>query len=275
MCFKKTSVILAFAFGAIAALPTGATAEEQQCAGELGAVTVDNVRVPANATCGLDGTYIQGSLKVETGAALDANEILVIGNVQGENAKVVMVTMSQIGGSFQIKQGGVASLSSSTVSGDVQLELNGGSVNVFSNRVGGSVQVFKNSGGASIAANSIDGNLQCKENDPPPAGGDNVFQGNAEDQCTALATGGAPVDGGLAASLVPTGSDTGHTFGDFRAGTPSAAMSSGLARRASSSRTTKAGRHRCKRAGRRVRARGNAVCRRQSVRTGDRRPGRR
>jgi hypothetical protein len=48
------------------------------------------------------------------------------------------------------------------------------------------VQAFQNTGGVTVARNRIDGNLQCKENSPRPTGGNNVVQGNKEDQCRAL-----------------------------------------------------------------------------------------
>jgi hypothetical protein len=260
MHVKTSNVVLALVFGALAALAPPAAADEQQCRGQLGAVTVDNLQVPAGAACMLDGTQIQGSLKVETGAALDAKAIRVIGNVQAENANSVIVTGSQVGGSFQIKQGGSASLGASTVAGDVQLDSNSGLLNVSSNRVGGSVQVFQNTGGASIADNSIDGNLQCKENAPPPMGGGNVVQGNAEDQCAALAEGTAVRAAGFPASSTSTGSsaDAGP------AATPS--VTSNHVRMMPALRAKKTNRPRCKRPRRRAGARRRAPCRRKFVR---------
>jgi hypothetical protein len=69
-------------------------AKETTCVGPLGAATVDNLRVPQNRSCTLDGTRIEGTLKVETGATLDATRINVIGNVQAEGAAAVTVTNS-------------------------------------------------------------------------------------------------------------------------------------------------------------------------------------
>ena len=49
-------------------LPAGqALAEERVCRGTIGAVTVDNLRVPQGATCTLNGTYVKGTVKVERG----------------------------------------------------------------------------------------------------------------------------------------------------------------------------------------------------------------
>jgi hypothetical protein len=81
-----------------AALAPTASAEERSCRGSLGTVTVDNLRVPQNATCTLTGTRIKGVLKVERNATLVARGIRVVGNVQAENAKNVVVISSTIGG---------------------------------------------------------------------------------------------------------------------------------------------------------------------------------
>ena len=53
-------------------LPAAAQAEERVCRGTLGAVTVDNLRVPQGATCTLNGTRVQGTVKVERNATLTA-----------------------------------------------------------------------------------------------------------------------------------------------------------------------------------------------------------
>ena len=143
-----------------------AAAEERSCRGSIGAVTVDNLRVPQDAICTLNGTRVQGTVKVERGATLRAANIRVIGNVQAENHKQVNLSGSAVGGSVQVKQGGGSSLSSTTVNGDVQY--------------------FTNRGTITIRYNRIDGNLQCKENQPAPTGGGNVVQGNKEDQCSRL-----------------------------------------------------------------------------------------
>jgi hypothetical protein len=47
-------------------------------------------------------------------------------------------------------------------------------------------QVFQNNGGVTVSDNSVNGNLQCKENAPAPTGGNNVVQGNKDDQCSSL-----------------------------------------------------------------------------------------
>jgi cytoskeletal protein CcmA (bactofilin family) len=160
----------------VAASP--AAAEERTCRGTLGAVTVDNLRVPDNATCRLNGTKVKGTIKVETDATLVARGVRVIGNVQAEDAlRVIVKKRSRIGGSVQVKQGGSAAVLSSRVNGDIQYDANAGRLRANDNVVGGSIQVVGNFGGAAIFRNVVDGNLQCKENDPPPTGAGNKVGG--------------------------------------------------------------------------------------------------
>jgi hypothetical protein len=194
---RRTAILAGAAVAASLAVPAAAVADERDCVGAIGPETVDNVRVPEGATCTLDGTVVQGTVKVERAATLQANAVDVIGNVQGEGAANVVVRGSRVGGSVQVKQGGAAETSASQVTGDIQYDQQTGALRVADNFVGGSVQVVANRGGIAIATNTIDGNLQCKENAPPPTGGGNLVHGNAEDQCAMLAGGpGAPAPGG-------------------------------------------------------------------------------
>jgi hypothetical protein len=82
---------LALSVSFLASLSTTAMAEERVCTGTLGAVTVDNLLVPPNATCTLYGTRVKGTVKVESNAKLSARKVMVIGNVQAENARLVLV----------------------------------------------------------------------------------------------------------------------------------------------------------------------------------------
>ena len=186
---KRTMRLLAMAVVAGAMLlPAGqALAEERVCRGTIGGATVDNLRVPQGATCTLNGTYVKGTVKVERGATLKAFGIRVIGNVQAENARNVVVREgSRIGGSVQIVQGGAAQVLGNRINGDILFDDQGRALKANRNVVGGSLQAFQNTGGVEIRNNRIDGNLQCKENRPAPVGGGNIVQGNKEDQCRRL-----------------------------------------------------------------------------------------
>ena len=184
---KRAATILVSALG-LGLLPIApASAEEYTCRGTVGARTLDNVRVPEGATCALDGTRVEGTITVQRGATLRARDVSVIGNVQGENASLVVVAAgSTVGGSVQVVQGGAARVAGSQVTGDIQYDEQSRALKVLRTRVGGSVQVMQNTGGVEISRNTIDGNLQCKENTPAPTGGGNVVGGNKEDQCARL-----------------------------------------------------------------------------------------
>jgi hypothetical protein len=180
--------ILAVAGGlaaaAAGAFPATASADERVCRGTIGARTLDNVRVPSGATCRLRGTRVQGTITVQRRATLVANRVRVVGNVQGENArKVVVRRSSRVGGSVQVKQGGGASVLRSRIGGDVQYDANRRLLRVNGNRVGGSIQVVGNRAEARIYGNVVVGNLQCKENRPRPRGAGNRVGGSKEDQC--------------------------------------------------------------------------------------------
>ena len=185
---RTTRWVAVLAVGGAMLLPAGpASAEERECRDAIGAETVDNLRVPQDATCTLTGTFVEGTVKVERNAILKAFDIRVIGNVQAENAsKVVVRDGSSVEGSVQIVQGSVAKILDSRINGDILFDEQEGALAANANRIGGNFQAFQNNGGVTIRNNRIDGNLQCKENDPAPTGGGNIVQGNKEDQCERL-----------------------------------------------------------------------------------------
>jgi hypothetical protein len=184
---RRGLAILAAAAVTAMAVPQVAVAEERVCRGTIGAKTLDNIKVPSGATCTLKGTKAKGTIKVNKGARLEAIQVRVVGNVQGENARNVIVRKnSRVGGSVQVVQGKKAKVAYSNVNGDILYDDQSGEVIVRGNTVGGNVQAFQNTGGVRIRGNDIDGNLQCKDNKPAPTGGSNKVQGNKEDQCKKL-----------------------------------------------------------------------------------------
>ena len=185
---RATRLVTVAAVAGAMLLPAGqALAEERVCRGTIGAATVDNLRVPQDATCTLNGTYVKGTVKVQRGAILRASAIRVVGNVQAENARNVIIREgSRIGGSVQIVQGGAAQILGNRINGDILFDDQGRALKANRNVIGGSLQAFQNTGGVEIRDNRIDGNLQCKENRPAPVGGGNIVQGNKEDQCRRL-----------------------------------------------------------------------------------------
>lgn len=172
---------------ALATVPASpAAADERTCRGSLGAITVDDLRVPSGASCTLSGTRVQGSVEVGRGASLFARTVRVEGNVQGEGARTVQLRGATVGGSVQVKQGQGAEVLGSRISGDLQYDAMSRLLKANDNVVGGNVQVVGNDGGVRLYGNRIDGALQCKENRPAPVGARNVAGEGKEDQCRRL-----------------------------------------------------------------------------------------
>lgn len=172
--------------GGVAPAPAGLAGNVTCTNLAIGAIALDTIIVPANASCVLTGTRLIGSIQVGENARVDAHGVRVNGSVQADGAaSVVLSGSSVIIGSVQVKQGGGASISGAAITGDLQIDAMRAPVSAASNRVGGSVQVMDNRGGASLTRNSITGNLQCKGNLPAPIGGGNSAA-LKEDQCLRL-----------------------------------------------------------------------------------------
>jgi hypothetical protein len=153
-----------------------AHADDRVCRGTIGASSIgDNVVVPQNATCQLNGTRIDGNVIVNRGAKLVASGVRVGGNIQAENHREVVISPRTVNGKVV----------RSTVEGSIQLEQGGGG-KILRATVDSDIQLFSNRGQFTVRGNRVDGNLQCKSNNPRPVGGSNVVQGNKEDQCRTL-----------------------------------------------------------------------------------------
>ena len=145
-----------------------AQAEERTCRGTIGSTTVDNLRVPQGASCTLNGTKVEGTVKVERNGTLVANTIRVKGNVQSEGSR-----------SITLRQGSV-------VVGSVQLEngLDGGSGRVLNSRVNGDLQFFSNEARMISRGNTLLANLQANQN----TGGLVIENNRTSEACSARRT---------------------------------------------------------------------------------------
>jgi hypothetical protein len=183
---RKLVIISAVALSVLALGPV-VSAEETTCRGTIGAKRVDNLRVPQGETCKLNGTFVEGTVKVQRDATLVAKDVRVIGNVQAENARLVKVKEgSKVNGNIQHVQGEAAIIVDSRIGGTLLFDENDDALAARRNIIKEDLQAFQNTGGVVISNNTIDANLQCKANVPPPTGGGNVVQGNKEDQCAGL-----------------------------------------------------------------------------------------
>lgn len=182
---KKSLIAIAAAAAGLGAAGS-ASAEEFSCVGTVGPISLDNVFVPDGKSCTLNGTRLNGGVVVGTGATLTASGVNVNGNIQSSGHRAVYINAgSIIGGSAQLKQGGLVRIVGATIGSDLQIESNSRRVTVDDSDIGSNLQVFQNAGGVLLRNNDIAQNLQCKENSPPPTGGGNAA-GNKEDQCASL-----------------------------------------------------------------------------------------
>ncbi|MCR5864150.1 MAG: hypothetical protein ACK4PH_17230 [Aquincola tertiaricarbonis] len=182
----KHSIIVGTLGGLLGLAGLPAAAEEFRCTGRVGAVALDNIYVPDNASCVLDRTRAKGSIVVGHNARLQATSVSINGNLQAEGAADVRVGgASTFGGSVQIVKGGSASIGGARINGDIQFDENVGPLWAGSNVVGGDLQAFKNMAGVTLLNNRMNGNLQCKENIPAPTGSGNRAA-SKEDQCARL-----------------------------------------------------------------------------------------
>jgi thermitase len=164
-----------------------ALAGEYSCEGALGAVLVDNLRVPANANCTLVATQVRGTLIVEKGASLTAGQVMITGNLQAHGAANIALTDGvQVAGSVQIIQSGAVRVDEVRIQGNLQLEANREALHLTHNQIAGSFQLLHNLGEITLTDNTIGGNLQCSNNLAAPTGGNNEIQGSNEDQCEGL-----------------------------------------------------------------------------------------
>lgn len=203
---SKVSILIVAVLVAISfrwTITTVAGRADSVCTGVVDGQRYENLEVPDGARCTLNGTRIDGNLKIGSNATLQAGSVTVGGNIQAEGASAVTVNSATVGGSIQIKQGGSATISQVQVTGDIQLESNNSALSVANNQVGGNIQIFQNRGGATITDNRINGNLQCKENTPPPTGGGNQAA-SFENQCAGFAGAPTPPTPGATATPVAT-----------------------------------------------------------------------
>jgi hypothetical protein len=185
----SASFFFAMAVLALAVIAPAAQAEERMCRGTIGSTTVDNLRVPQGASCTLNGTRVEGTVKVERNATLVANTIRVKGNVQSEGFKNITLRQnSVVVGSVQLENGldgGSGRVLNSKVNGDLQFFSNDARMIARGNTLLANFQANQNTGGLVIENNRIAENLQCQSNNPPPTGGGNTA-GDKEGQCARL-----------------------------------------------------------------------------------------
>ncbi|MDP9316624.1 MAG: hypothetical protein M3R24_38190 [Chloroflexota bacterium] len=178
-----------------------AHAGDFECRGTIGQVTIaGNLIVPDDATCTLNGTYIQGAIVVKSRSTLHADGpwgagIEATGGIQAQSPREIVVAGSRLGNSVSVTSGGAiigdpgvaVDLRDTYINGDVQVQSNIGSVSLQHNEIVGGVQASKNTGGVDISNNTIGNGLQCQDNNPAPTGGGNIAK-QMQGQCMYFGT---------------------------------------------------------------------------------------
>ena len=143
-----------------------ALAGDTPCPPNLGAVTIGG-NVVVDGACTLNGTTVDGSVKLKAGANLLATSAIIKGNVQDEESGVerVRLSITDVDGDVRLEEvaGARASRvveSVAVVGGSVQLAFNSAAFIVKDNDIGSDFQVNNNTGGIEIAGNDIDGPKQ-------------------------------------------------------------------------------------------------------------------
>ncbi len=167
--------------------PTGPHLGNLRCVGIVVNVSVDNVVVPRGAVCLLQqvevrgsvlakpaagiitlnpGTLVRGDVEVKQGAALFVDSAKVDGNVKCDGCLPRTMSLSDVGGSFQITDAltGV-SMRSTDVVGDLEITgtVGGFPIVVQQSVVHGNVKLEKNIPPLDVQDNTVGGNFLSSE----------------------------------------------------------------------------------------------------------------
>jgi hypothetical protein len=143
------------------------------------------------------GGSINGNLEA-TGAdtAVFAEGVEVDGNLAASGTDYFDLYDSTVAGNFSVRNTTSGSIfCGNTLAGNPEFTGNMTLLTIGSpteacdgNRVSGNIIVRNNQAEAEISDNDVNGNLQCSGNTPPPTGGGNRVDGNAEGQCRGFGT---------------------------------------------------------------------------------------
>ena len=154
------------------------------CTETLEDIVVDDLIVPQNTTCTLNGTRVEGNITVEEDASLIAYGVSVSGNIQANKASQIEIHPdSYVGGNIQIAESHSLLVASTNIGGNLEADYNTGELIFSGNAIEGNLQIFNNMGGVSIQNNIIQGNIECEENDPQPNYSGNMVYGDRSGQC--------------------------------------------------------------------------------------------
>ena len=167
--------------------PLPLLAGDVSCSGlTIGAIRLDSVVVPDNASCTLVGTTITGTLEIGANARLIAQNVDIAGDLKSDGAAVLSISgTSSVGGALQVQRGPGADLRDIAIAGDLQIDAMTGPVYAFGNKVIGNLLATANRGKLILAGNQMGGAMQCTDDLPAPTGAGNIAS-LKQDQCAGL-----------------------------------------------------------------------------------------
>lgn len=170
-------------------------AQDVTCSSAIGAVEIDG-NVDIAVPCELNGTEIEGNVRLFAGGSLVATRIVVDGNIDAESADFVDIRNSEIDGKLKLDEmvGDVSRIQDSSIGNDLEIKDSRSRFEVLRNFVDDDVKVNENSGAVLIVDNIIDGDLECRKNSPEPEGANNDVGGNEKNQCRELQAPSIPDD---------------------------------------------------------------------------------
>lgn len=178
------SIYLLYASLLIAAPALG---DDINCQSEIGAETVDDNLVIA-APCTLNGTTVEGNIRIFTGGSLTATGAVIDGNIEADTADFIAIRDSEVDGKIELESmvGDLSFVRDSLIDGKLKLKDNRSRLEIQGNYISDDLEVSKNVGGVFIGDNIIEGDLECKSNSPVPVGDNNFVSGKTKNQCRDL-----------------------------------------------------------------------------------------
>ncbi|MGI9260686.1 MAG: hypothetical protein ACR2QR_01550 [Woeseiaceae bacterium] len=164
-----------------------ALGDDVNCQSVIGEETIDDNIVIA-APCTLNGTTVEGNIRIFAGGSLTATGAIIDGNIEADTADFVAILNSEVDGKIELESmvGDLSYVRDSLVDGKLKLKKNRSRLEVQGNYIDNDLEVDKNTGGVFIGDNIIEGDLECENNSPPPIGDNNFVSGKTKDQCRDL-----------------------------------------------------------------------------------------
>ena len=161
-----------------------AFADKFFCDGQIGEVEID-ADVEIATRCEMNGTEVDGNIRLYEGGSLRAVNVEVKGKISGKSADFVDIRNTTIDGNIDLSEmvGDGIRIADNSIDGDIKLDNNRSFLEIERNYVDDNVEVRRNLGGVFIGQNIIDGDLKCDKNDPAPVLDRNSVAGKLEKQC--------------------------------------------------------------------------------------------